>query len=48
MATILLNIHASQFSIFLFAIHHMATTADAETKESRIGVLLSVILTKAK
>ena len=41
-------IQASQFSIFLFAIHHMATTAVAETNESKIGVLLLVILIKAK
>jgi hypothetical protein len=36
------NIHAIQFSIFLFAIHHMAVMADEETRESKIGVLLLV------
>ena len=38
MATILLKIQASQFSIFLRAIHHMAVKADAETNESNTGV----------
>lgn len=38
MATILLKIQASQFSIFLLAIHHIAVNAEADTKESRIGV----------
>lgn len=48
MATILEKIQASQFSIFLFAIHHMAVMADEETSESRMGVLLSVIPCKIK
>lgn len=42
MATIFEKIQAIQFSIFLFAIHHMAVTAEAETSESSIGVLLLV------
>jgi hypothetical protein len=36
------TIHAIQFSIFLFAIHHIAVTAVDETKVSKIGVLLLV------
>lgn len=42
MATILLNIQASQFSTFLLAIHHIAVMAEADTSESSRGVLLSV------
>ncbi|HOS98216.1 MAG TPA: hypothetical protein PLU54_11235, partial [Deltaproteobacteria bacterium] len=48
MATILLTIHASQFSIFLLAIHHIAVTADPETNESKNGVLLLVKCFNAK
>ena len=46
MATILENIHAIQFSIFLFAIHHIAVIAEEETSESKMGVLLFVHFTK--
>ncbi len=42
------KIHASQFSIFLFAIHHIAVTAEADTNESRMGVLLFVNFTRTK
>ncbi len=42
MATIFDAIHASQFSIFRLAIHHIDTIAVADTSESNTGVLLSV------
>ena len=42
------KIHASQFSIFLLAIHHIPVTADEETNESKTGVLLSVSFISAK
>ena len=42
------NIQAIQFSIFLLAIHHIAVTADADTSESKIGVLLFVSFINTK
>ena len=42
MATRLEAIHASQFSTFLFAIHHMAVKAEEDTRASSQTVLLLV------